>query len=90
MYPEFRYFLEAYCAVSLDGDEFQYAIDEFISRENKRLQQTLHTELKEIMKNNRLTLAREMIEEHGNRVLSPDEASDWLTLAIQKLQEEKE
>ncbi|WP_035351364.1 hypothetical protein [Fictibacillus gelatini] len=85
MYPQFQYFLEAYCLPGLEEDEFWAAIEEFAKNENQEVRQSLLTEVQTILKNGDLTVAKKMIQEHGNRQFSANETITWLHHIEKKL-----
>ncbi|WP_342047160.1 contact-dependent growth inhibition system immunity protein [Bacillus sp. OTU530] len=88
MYPEFRYFLEAYCTLGLDVEEVWKVIEEFKKHENKKVQKALQAEMQNILNSGNLTTAREMIEEYGYREFSAEETEKWLNHIVKKLQKE--
>ncbi|MBM7644574.1 Glu-tRNA(Gln) amidotransferase subunit E-like FAD-binding protein [Scopulibacillus daqui] len=90
MYPEFQYFLEAYCIQSLDTDEVWDVIEPFKHNENPEVQKSLLAELQNILNNRDLAAAGKMIQEYGFRQFSDEEIKAWLNHMIKQLEEEGE
>lgn len=88
MYPEFRYFLEAYCTLSLEEEALLQAIEQFKEHENQEIQRALQGELQEMLVNGKLKEAKQMIEEYGHRQLTITEAEEWMKQLAGKLQKQ--
>ncbi|MGE6260084.1 hypothetical protein ACQKCU_19760 [Heyndrickxia sporothermodurans] len=89
MYTEFQYFLEAYCTLGLETEEVWEAIEQFKQNEDPKIQETLLTELQEILNNGDLDKAREIILEHGSRQFSNEETAMWLKYIVEQLLRDK-
>ncbi|MFC7393749.1 contact-dependent growth inhibition system immunity protein [Scopulibacillus cellulosilyticus] len=89
MYPEFQYFLEAYCTQSIETEEVWDVIGQFKKNENPEVQRSLLAECQEILNHGDLAAAREMIQEHGYRQFSDEKTTNWLKHIVKKLQKER-
>lgn len=85
MYPEFQYFLEAYCTLGLEKKEILETIEQFKGKETQRVQKECKEELQRILNSNHVVVAREMIQEYGYRILSIEETEKWLRELIKAL-----
>jgi selenocysteine-specific translation elongation factor len=89
MYPEFQYFLEAYCTLSLETEEILESIQQFKENETYEMQEALQRELNGILMNRKIREANQMIEEYGNRLLSADQAEKWIKQLLKELKNKK-
>ncbi|MGE8203262.1 hypothetical protein ACQKP0_01670 [Heyndrickxia sp. NPDC080065] len=88
MYPEFQYFLEAYCTLGLETEEVWEAIEQFKKSENPTVQKSLLVELQKVLNDGDLAIAIEMIPEHGYRQFSAEETAMFLKHIVKQLQTE--
>lgn len=86
MYPEFEYFLESYCTLSINQDEANELIKQYIENEHDDSKSRLKSEIKNMIDHGYIEAARQLIEETGNRILSRKETIDWLTYILGELE----
>lgn len=89
MYLQFKYFLQAYCTLSLYEEEMWNVIQEFKKHESDEIKEQLGKELQSIKNEEAWDMVVEWIQKYGNREFSNERAKEWILLLISELQNKK-